>query len=166
MAGHPGAEETARALQRHFFWPLVYEDVRRYVRGCLLCAATKRGPHLPNNAPLWPRQPQHAWETVGFDIMGPCPASSPAGNWFVLVATDLYSRWVEAVGSPNFAATVIVDFLEEVFTHYGYLENVLIDNGTQFDSVAWNHAIKKWGVAHWTTGIFHPRAKPTERRNQ
>lgn len=164
LAGHPGAEETARALQIHYYWPFVDRDVRRYVRQCYICAVSKRGPRQPN-APLRPRQPERPWETVAVDVMGPYP-STRNGNRFIIVATDLFSRWVEATATQNTPSPIVVKFLDEIFARYGYPEHVLTDNGTQFNSIAWNQALQRWGSAHWTTPIYHPRANPTERRNQ
>lgn len=134
LAGHPGAEEPTRALQTHFHWPAVEQDVRRYVSGCQLCAVTKRGPHQPN-APLRPRQPERPWATVGFDDMSPYPATRD-GNRFILVATDLYSRWVEATATASSAAPNIFALLDGVLARFGHPENLLTDNGTQFDSVS------------------------------
>lgn len=57
-------------------------------------------------------------------------------------------------------------YLEELFTRYGFRENVLTDNDPQFDRVTRNVALNRWETAHCTTTVYHLRAKPTERRNQ
>ncbi|KAH0820797.1 hypothetical protein GEV33_001994 [Tenebrio molitor] len=65
LAGHPGAEETERSIAQHFHWPKLQENVRRYVRRCLLCAQYKCGSSHPA-APQKPRQPKRLF--AGFAI--------------------------------------------------------------------------------------------------
>ncbi|KAJ3622287.1 hypothetical protein MTP99_002805 [Tenebrio molitor] len=52
--------------------------------------------------------------------MRPYPRT-PTGNRFILVVTDLFSRWVEGFAIPTSTTFEIVRFLEEeVFTRQGY----------------------------------------------
>ncbi|XP_039291203.1 uncharacterized protein LOC120352927 [Nilaparvata lugens] len=53
-----------------------------------------------------------------------------------------------------------------LFPRWGYPKILLSDNSTQFTGKLWNELCLKWGVLHYTTPIYHPRANPTERRNQ
>ncbi|KAF5281739.1 hypothetical protein FQR65_LT14579 [Abscondita terminalis] len=45
-AGHPGGEETYRAISKRFWWPGITRAVRDYLRSCWSCAAVKREPNL------------------------------------------------------------------------------------------------------------------------
>jgi hypothetical protein len=38
--GHPGRDSTGAILARQYFWPRMYEDVRRFVRNCDACGAS------------------------------------------------------------------------------------------------------------------------------
>ncbi|KAH0817259.1 hypothetical protein GEV33_005532 [Tenebrio molitor] len=114
LAGHPGAEETERSIAQHFHWPKLQESVRRYVRRCLLCAQYKCGSSQPA-APQKPRQPKRPFEAIACDLMGPYPRT-PSGNRFILVVTDLFSRWVEGFAIPTSTTSVIVRLLEEETT--------------------------------------------------
>ena len=51
-AGHPGQEETVRAISNHYAWPTLIADVRKHVQDCLICATTKRGGARQRRAPL------------------------------------------------------------------------------------------------------------------
>lgn len=165
IAGHPGAEETRRAVEQLFYWPHLGRDVDAYVRSCLLCAQYKRRPRHPR-APQVPRCPQRAWEAVAVDLMGPYNRSR-TGNRFILVATDLFTRWVEAFAMDSATTNAVARKLEdEVFSRYGYPRTLISDNGTQFVSAAWYRYCRRWEVEHWTTANYHPRANPAERRNQ
>jgi transposase InsO family protein len=165
LAGHPGAEETERSIAQHFHWPKLQESVRRYVRRCLLCAQYKCGSSQPA-APQKPRQPKRPFEAIACDLMGPYPRT-PSGNRFILVVTDLFSRWVEGFAIPTSTTSVIVRLLEEeVFTRQGYPGAIITDNGSQFTSRRWTRACRHWQTRTWTTAPYTPRENPTERRNQ
>ncbi|KAJ3641849.1 hypothetical protein Zmor_028321 [Zophobas morio] len=118
LAGHPRAEETSRTIREVFHWHQNQKDTEAHVRRCLICAQCKRRNPTPN-APQRPRQPQEPFETIAVDIMGPYPATSK-GNRFLLVVTDLFTRWVEAYPMQKNNATAIIKLLEdETFARFG-----------------------------------------------
>ncbi|KAE8911706.1 hypothetical protein PF003_g4639 [Phytophthora fragariae] len=50
--GHLGREKTFAALSRDFFWPRMYNWIRKWARSCEICqcvkpAASKQAPHRP-----------------------------------------------------------------------------------------------------------------------
>jgi hypothetical protein len=57
------------------------------------CVAASCGSSQPA-APQKPRQPKRPFEAIACDLMGPYPRT-PSGNKFILVVTDLFSRWVD-----------------------------------------------------------------------
>jgi hypothetical protein len=164
-AGHPGQEETYRSLKKFHAWPTAQRDVKAHIRNCLVCATTKRG-SIQAAAPLRCHNPQQSWQTIALDYMGPYEAT-PDGNRYLLVVTDLFSRWVEAFPVKSATARVTTTILEkEVFSRWGYPRAVITDNGSQFRSGVFRRACHRWQVNHWPTANYHPRANPTERRNQ
>jgi hypothetical protein len=78
--------------------------------------------------------------------MGPYPRT-PRGKRFLLVATDLFSRWTEAFPVPNSTIGVIAPLLEhEVFARWGYPRAILTDNALQFRGPRWAVACDGWGA--------------------
>lgn len=165
LAGHPGTDETIRSIQELFFWPGMNREIRRYVAGCHLCIYCKpvRGRQPDHQCP---RPAKRAWDTVAVDLMGPYPHTYQ-GHRFILVVTDLFTRWVEAFPLRASDAPKIIQKLEgEVFCRFGYPRRILSDNGPQFAGHVWAEASRRWGCELWTTPVYHPRTNPTERRNQ
>lgn len=164
-AGHPGREETYNSIRQRFFWVSMRRDIAKYVRTCSICASTKASNHKADST-MRGRRPHQPWEVIALDIMGPYPRTSK-GKTNILVVTDLFTRWIEAFAIPEATTNRIVSLLHsEVFSRYGYPRCILSDNGSQFTSRQWKNAIAQWGVEHWTTPVYGPRANPTERRNQ
>ena len=46
--GHPGADRTALAVRRHFWWPTLSADAKAYVDTCDLCQRMKAGTQKPS----------------------------------------------------------------------------------------------------------------------
>ncbi|XP_039276247.1 protein NYNRIN-like [Nilaparvata lugens] len=163
--GHPGYVETYRNIATYYTWPCMKAQITAYVQNCLLCSCSKayNWNHKPTQRP---RRSTRPWETVCLDLMGPYPLSKRR-NRFILVITDSFSRWIEAYLLPHGDANTIGRMMDmHLFPRWGYPKILLSDNGTQFTGKLWNKLCLKWGVLHYTTPIYHPRANPTKRRNQ
>lgn len=90
-------------------------------------AANQNCTRLPNTQN--PRVTRRAWETVAVDLMGTYPRTCN-GNRFILVAIDLFTRWVEAFPLRSYEAPRLNRLLqEEVLSCYGYSNHLLSNNG-------------------------------------
>ena len=107
LAGHPGCDETLREIQIRFYWPGMRRSFRRYLSSCHLCTCCKPVCTTTKDT-IWPRAAQRPWEKIALDLVGPYPLSS-TGKRFLLVVTDLFSRWIEAsVGTATYGQRQIL----------------------------------------------------------
>lgn len=98
--------------------------------------------------------------------MGKYPKSTK-GNHYLIVASDICSKWVEAKPIRVATSKHIIKFLEdEVFTRFGFPKVILSDNGSQFISQEFEDACLRWGAIHHTSATYSPRQNQVERRNQ
>lgn len=165
QSGHPGRDETRRSLGRRCNWFNMENDVRNHVKACLICMSTKRGKHQPA-APLKPRTPSQPFHTVSVDLMGPYPRTD-SGKQYILVVTDIFTKWVEAFALNEAKVLAITRLIEEeVFHRFGFPEAIITDNGAVFVSHHWRRCCYRWGCVRYHTPTYHPRANPVERRNQ
>jgi len=79
-----------------FFCPTILEDSFEYYKGCQDCEKFGNIQRAPASAmktviKLWPFR---AW---GIDLIGQIYPLSSMGHKFVLVATDYFTKWVEAI---------------------------------------------------------------------
>ena len=164
LSGHPGAAETLRDINQHFVWLEMARDIQRYVANCYLCLCCKPVKGRPPDNQR-PRSARTAWETVAVDLIGPYPRTT-RGNKYILVVTDVFTKWVEAFPIHQPTASSMTQLLEEqVFRRYGYPRRILSDNGGQFTGHTWSEASHRWDCELWTTPVYHPRANPTDTTN-
>ena len=97
-------------------------------------------------------------QLVAVDILGPLPESR-AGNSYVLVAADYFTRWVEAYPIPNQEAiTVARKLTDELFCRFSLPEQLHSDQGRQFESEILTHLCKFLHIDKTRTIPYHPQS--------
>ena len=84
----PGKAEGMFLLAR------VPADVEKWIWKCEPCQRRNRPPQKPQ-APLGTITAEYPFQKLSWDIMGPLLTSSK-GHCYILVVTDLFTKWVEA----------------------------------------------------------------------
>ena len=74
------------------------------------------------------------FERLPWDIMGPLPTSTK-GNKYILVITDLFTKWVEAFPLKDATTnTLVTIMLNEIVCRYGVLSSLHSDQGASLCS--------------------------------
>ena len=69
----------------------------------------------------------------GLDFIGEINQSSSGQHKWILVATDYFTKWIEAVPTRNATHQVIMRFLyENIFSRFGCLVRLVTDNALDF----------------------------------
>ena len=133
IAGHFGATKVAKALRQRFFWRHLLEDVRAYIRGCLICQRKK--PAFPKKQGLMKLfSASYPFEWVEFDLLGPFPLSKN-GNRYVAVMICRFTRYPEIVGIPDTSADAAAEaFINEIVCRHGVPRYLCTDRGSNFTS--------------------------------
>lgn len=162
---HPGINATTTLIRQQYYWPKLHRDVCEYIQICEPCARTKVAGRIKSH-PYKARVITEKHHTWSVDLMGPYTPSSK-GNQYLVVVTDICSKWVEAKPIRKATTSAIVQFLEdEIFSRFGYPRCIISDNGSQFISHEWKSACQRWNATHLTTASYSPWQNQVERRNQ
>ena len=74
------------------------------------------------------------FEKITWDVMVPLPTSA-RGNVYILIETDVFTKWVEAFPLRDTIATTIARILvEEIICHYEVPDSIHSDQGSNFSS--------------------------------
>lgn len=157
ISGHLGQEKTLERLKERFYWPGHYMDVRNWCETCPDCAARKN-PTQKARAPLQNIKVGCPAQLTAVDIVGPLPESD-AGNRYILVVGDYFTRWVEAYAIPNQeAVTVAKKLTDEYFFRFSPPEQLHSDQGRQFESELVAEVCKLLGIHKTRTSPYHPQS--------
>jgi len=155
-AGHPGTNQRYYAMRWRYYWPTIATDIYGLVGRCALCAKSRLAlQRRRTRLKLFPVE--EPMTDVAIDICG-LVVRSEAGNRFVLVMTDRFSKLTRAVALRKITAiTVASAFLETWVASYRPPDAVLLDEGAQFLSKCFLAVVWALGVEpRWTTP-YHPQ---------
>ena len=90
--------------------------------------------------PLKPVVGTSPFQQWGLESIGEIhPPSSNHHKW-ILVATNYFTKWIEAIPTRNANHTVIINFLQEnIFPRFGCPKRIVTDNAVAFND---KHLVK------------------------
>ena len=101
-----------------------------WIKECQQCNPQKPQQH----APLGTITASYPFEKVSWDIVGPLPTTA-AGNKYILVVTDIFSKWTEAFPFHSTdSATLAIILVNEVICWYGVPSVLHSDQGAKLTS--------------------------------
>ena len=156
-SGHLGVKKTLSRLRQRFYWVGLRKDVEEWCRACDVCSA-KKGPGRRTRAPLQLYQVGAPMERVAVDIAGPLPLTA-AGNRYVCVAMDYFTKWPEAYALPNHEATTVAEVLvDQFFSRFGVPGELHSDQGREFESEVFQECCKLLGTRKTRTTPLRPQS--------
>ena len=157
LGGNLGTDKTLGRLKERFYWPGHYNDVRNWCHNCGVCASRKT-PAPKARAPLTSIVTSYPLQLVAMDIVGPFPESA-AGNLYILVVADYFTRYTAAYPIPNQEAiTIATKLVDEFFFRFSPPERLHSDQGRNFESAVIAEVCKLLGVEKSRTTPYHPQS--------
>jgi len=139
-------------------------DVRLRVKRCEICQASKHS-RLPGEAGQRRLYAGRPWQIIAVNLVEPMPLT-PRGNCWILVLTDHFTRWADALAIPDACAPTVARVLDQnVFCYFGLPEQLHLDQGAQFQSQLLGDLCRLWGVNKSRTTPYHPQGNGVVERN-
>ena len=156
-AGHLGIRKTLEKARQSYYWPKMQTDVRQYVNGCEFCTKRK-GENKTKRAPMKLVQTSYPMERIAIDILGELPITV-AGNRYILVISDYYTKWTESFPMQNMEARTVARILvEQVVCRFGVPAALHSDQGSQFESNLFKEMCLLLGIKKTHTTPYHPQS--------
>ena len=156
-SGHLGAQKTFNHLARHFFWVGMRKSVVNYCRTCDTCQHLGKA-NVQSQAPLT-NLPVigEVFSKLAVDIVGPLKTCQ-SGNRFILTVIDFTSHYPLAYPLKSHTTMNVVKCLVEVFSHYGFPDELLSDCGTEFFSQITQAFLVECHLGQIKTSPYHPQS--------
>ena len=162
--GHFGIEKTYERLARNYYWRGFYYDVVKFIKACDLCQHYKVG-RIKSQGLLSSRIVERPWIVVAVDLME-FPRSTTQ-NKYLIVFTDLFTKWVEMKPVRSATGKAVTKAFEElILFRWETPLYILADNGKEFDNKIFKQALEEYGIKLIFTPPYHPQANPVERTNR
>ena len=127
-----------------------------FVASCFVCQ-NRNSPtkiHI-HSTRAW--KPSFPFSTVGIDFLGPLPPS--AGNQYILLIGDHFTKWHEAIALPDQSAlTTAKALMDHWITRFGCPESFHSDQGREFEAKLFTSLTKLLQLDRTRTTAFHPQS--------
>ena len=151
---HSGVGRTIARLQLTWYWVGLHNDVRRIVRSCEVRQKAKSGglQVTGGRRRMYVGRP---WQKVAVDLVRPMPETR-AGNRWILVVMNHFTRWQDAVSIPDVTAPVVAATLDQrVFYYLGLPKQPHSDQEAQFESQLMEELCTLWRIDKTHTTPYH-----------
>ena len=153
---HLGADALFKHIwTQGYFWSSLMKDCKKTVSQCRICQqfnSVRHGFH-----PLIPIHAELPFDHVAIDLAGPFP-TSVRGHNFLLVITDIATRFTFLRAIPDKTANTVASQLYQVFCDCGFPKILQSDNGTEFVNSTMTEMKSQFGFDHRTISPYHPQA--------
>jgi hypothetical protein len=157
--GHFGTLRTHAAVARRFFWPRQFQEIKRYVRGCGVCARTKPSNEKPFGL-LQPLDiPEERWRRINIDFITKLPTTAQGNDTIVTIIDALTKRahWFPAKEVELTASKFAEVFRDEYVRLHGLPDVIVSDRDVRFNSEFWRTLMAECDTKLAMSTAFHPQ---------
>ncbi|XP_058181448.1 uncharacterized protein LOC131299892 [Rhododendron vialii] len=99
------------------------------------------------------------------DMIGEIVPHSSQQHEYVMVATDYFTKWTEAIPLKNVAQKQVIDFIEEhIFCRFGIPETITVDQASVFNGHEVMTYVNSYGVKILNSSPYYAQANGTSKR--
>ena len=158
LGGHVGRERTYEILSKDFWWPGMYEDVRRWCKNCEQCTRERgvAGTTSFSRTQFYSRP----FRVLQYDTVK-CREEEDSGMKLILTVICCFSRWCWLIPLVSKSATEIAKGLFiSCFLSGAMFPTVLrSDNAKEFVGEVSRELNKLLGLTHITGSSYHPQSQ-------
>ncbi|GKV11255.1 hypothetical protein SLEP1_g22521 [Rubroshorea leprosula] len=155
---HVGARTLAhKVLRQGYYWPNMHKDAIYFVQKCPKCQFFAHLTHQPaeeltNMVAPW------SFGQWGLDLLGPF-MKGVGGVTHLVVGVDYFTKWVEARPLSSLTSKKVEDFVfSSIICRYGIPNQIVADNGTQFNCSSFRDFCSSYGIKLQFTSVYHPES--------
>ena len=156
MSGHTGITKTYEKVKESFIWDGLWRDVVKFASECLPCQQNKVDSWLPTGL-LQPLPiPEGKWTHIAMDFITGLPSTDK--GWDIFVVVDRMTKQAHFIPTRTrySASQVAWQFIEYVFKHHGFPQEIVSDRDAKFMGHFWQELFIAVGTSLAPSTAYHP----------
>ena len=130
-------------------------DSINFARRCDACQLHANFIHQPLE-PLYPIVTSWPFKAWGLDVVGPFTPKSYAGHMYILVATNYFSKWGEAIAFKEVKKENVVGFRRiHIICRYGVPRYIVTVNGKPFVNKLMSSLFEKFKFSQHKLSMYN-----------
>lgn len=153
--GHQGVRRTTDLVRQRCYWPGMGAEIEKYCQNCQRCVLSKAvQPRVKTyQGVLLASQPLDVL-AVDFTLL----ESATDGRENVLVMTDVFSKYTQAIPTKDQSASTVAKVLVDCwFYRFGVPKRIHSDQGRNFESALIAQLCQLYGIEKSRTTAYHPQ---------
>ena len=161
---HFATQSCFNTLKTKVYWSSMFQDLKKWIGSCEICQSV--GSPRPQTTVIQ-IPTQRLFQRFAFDYVGPLNVT-PAGNRYIFVGTEYYSKSPIAVPTQSIDAVTTARLIySHVICQFGIPEIILTDQAMSFRSKLVEKLCKIMKMRHHMSTPYHPQCNGlVERFNQ
>uniref|UniRef100_A0A8C5C0T7 Gypsy retrotransposon integrase-like protein 1 n=1 Tax=Gadus morhua TaxID=8049 RepID=A0A8C5C0T7_GADMO len=152
--GHQGVERTTDLVRQRCYWPGMHQDIKQWCLDCERCQVAK-DTHPATRTYMGHLLASRPNQILAVDFTTLEPSRNGMDN--VLVMTDVFSKYTQAVPTHDQRATTVAQVLvNEWFYKFGVPGRIHSDQGRNFESQLIQQLCGMYGIDTSHTTPYHP----------
>ena len=75
-----------------------------------------------------------------------------------MLTIDYFSKWPEIEKLDNLSSNNVICYLKKQYSRFGYIDELVTDNGPQFSSAEFQNFAKEYGFIHTTSSPHYSQS--------
>jgi transposase InsO family protein len=146
---HGGIVRMKNIARKYVYWHGINNDIVDWIDNCEACQVLKKD----NKKKVFKEWPQTArpFQRIHMDFF------HLQGKTFLIII-DAFSRWLEIISMSKTNAEAVIRELNRLFGIFGYVEEVVTDNGPPFGSYELRQFLENKGIKITHSPPYHPQS--------
>ena len=153
---HLSLNPMIEAIRKDYCIPNLRHEISKYISECIHCLAVKQK-QKAKTASIPSSQPQHPWESLQVDLIGPLTVSLDK-NVYIVSVIDTFTRWCELRAIKDRKAVSVAEALLDVFYCRGPPLNITMDNAKELKSDLMHNMLSSMGIYSQKICPYRPQS--------